>query len=79
VWGRIVVIVLEQRIDHDEKVMDDILKSIPRSVASCSCFYLSEHHMDRPRTLLAQRLQDASTSQPDGSEYDTPRRGGICQ
>ena len=74
-WGHIVVIVLEDRIDHDENAMDKILRSVPRSVARCTCLYLSEHHMDRPRMLPAQRLQTASPSRPDGSQYDILRPG----
>ncbi|KAI2720819.1 hypothetical protein CBS147332_4059 [Penicillium roqueforti] len=75
VWGHIVVIVLEDRIDHDENAMDKILRSVPRSVARCTFLYLSEHHMDRPRTLPAQRLQTASPSRSDGSQYDILRPG----
>ena len=56
VWDHLVVIVLEQQIDQDEVLMDHILRSIPHSVARCTCLYLSEHHMDRPRALSAQRL-----------------------
>ncbi|KAJ6184358.1 hypothetical protein N7519_005659 [Penicillium mononematosum] len=51
VWSRIVVIVLEQRIDHDEKVMDDILKSIPH--ASISQPDRSEYDTLRPGVMIS--------------------------
>lgn len=77
VWDHVVVIVLEQQIDQDEVLMDRILRSVPRSVARCTCLYLSEHHMDRPRALSAQWMSCQKNTSTLNARSNSPEVTGF--
>ncbi|KAJ6026978.1 hypothetical protein N7460_011795 [Penicillium canescens] len=71
-WGHLVIIVLESNAGGDE-----VLRAVPRSIATCQCFYLFESEIGRPTTLLAKRIKEASLGTIDESHYDTLRPGII--
>ncbi|KAL2825017.1 hypothetical protein BDW59DRAFT_172526 [Aspergillus cavernicola] len=68
IWGHVVVIVLLS--DNP-----DALNNVPRSVASCKCFYLLESEMSRPQQLPAFSATQ-NTRQADTTSY-VPLRPGV--